>query len=244
VSRQRESKGSFEPLRAQLFVAPLVVLVAALPATARAAEVSGAITLTSQYIYRGQALSDGNPAVQAGIDIDFDSGWFAGAWGSSIEVNTPGGRLDTEFDYYLGYHFAVTPELETSLSLLRYSYPGQSDYFDYDYTELLLSATLHDRYSIEFGYSDSVYGFDAIGRHLELRSEWPLRNAWILSAGIGYNDIEDMGTSNYLYWDLGASARWSRFIFDLRWYDNETPRGIFSGRSAESQLVVSVSVGF
>ncbi len=229
----------------QLFRLILAVLLATVPIVGKAdAEWSGTVALASQYIYRGQDLSDGNPALQGNIDYAHDSGFFAGAWASTIDMANPGGRRDSEFDFYVGYNYAPDAPLDASLSLVRYTYPGQSGPRNYDFTEALLTATLHDRYSLEFGFSNSVYGWGANGRHLELRSDWPLKNAWVVSAGVGYNDIEAIGTSNYLYWDLGASARYSQFIADIRWYDNETPRGILSGLSAESQLVVTLSVAF
>lgn len=228
--------------RRRHLLAALLFCSASGPVTA--SELAGTVSLTSQYIYRGQALSDGNPALQAGIDYAHDSGFFAGIWASSVDLPNPVGRRDLEADYYLGYQYVADAPLSASLSVVRYTYPRQSGNRDYDFTEALLTAIVNDRYSIEFGFSNDIYGWDATGRHLELRGDWPLRNAWVVSAGLGYNDIEDQGTSNYLYWDVGASARYSRLTLDLRWYDNETPRGTFGWLSAESQLVATLSVAF
>jgi len=226
------------------FAALATVALASFGASAPGAELSGSITLASQYIYRGQALSDGNPALQAGIDYDHDSGFFAGAWASTVDLPNPTGRRDAELDYYAGYHYAPESSLSASLSLVRYTYPGQSGPIDYNYTEALAVLGWNDQYSLELGYTDSVYGFDAMGRHAELRGDWPLRNAWVVSAGLGYNDIEELGTTSYWYWDLGASARYSRLTVDLRWYDNDTPTGFLARLSAGSELVASLSVAF
>jgi len=211
---------------------------------AQGSELSGNVTLTTEYIYRGQALSDGNPAIQAGIDYDHDSGFFAGAWASTVDLPNPTGRRDAELDYYAGYHYAPESPLSTSVSLVRYTYPGQTGAIDYNYTEALVVVAWDDRYSIELGYTNSLYGFDAMGRHAELRGDWPLRNGWVVGAGLGYNDIADVGTSSYSYWDLGVSARFSRLTVDLRWYDNETPEGFLGRLSAGSNFVASLSVTF
>jgi uncharacterized protein (TIGR02001 family) len=202
------------------------------------------VTLASEYVYRGQALSDGNPALQAGVDYAHGSGLFAGAWASTVDLESAGGRRDVELDWYAGYHYAPEAPLDLALTIMRYTYPGQSTYADYDYTELIASATLLDRYSLEFGLSDDAYGRDATARHYELRADWPLRNAWVLSAGLGYNDLDDLATSNYWYWDAGASARFAWLTVDVRWYDNETPTGTLGYLSAGSQLVLSLSTGF
>jgi len=61
---------------------------------------------------------------------------------------------------------------------------------------------------------------------------------------VGYNDIEETGTTSYWYWDVGASARYSRLTVDLRWYDNEEIRGTLWRLSAGSRLVASLTVAF
>lgn len=227
-----------------LWVTWLLVAAMSGDPSANAGELSGIATLTSQYIYRGLASSDGHPALQAGLDFESDSGLFVGAWASTIDLPSPDGGRDMELDYYAGYEYASAKPVSVSLSLVRYSYPGSSADRSYDYTELLLGMSLNKRYSIELGYSDDLYGRDAIGRHVELRGDWPLRSAWVVNAGVGLNDLEDLGASRYLYWDVGASARFSWLTVDLRWYDNEDPGYYSAYLSAGSQFVVSLSASF
>ena len=58
------------------------VLVSLLsPGPAQAADVTGYVVLTSDYVYRGVTYSDGHIAGQTGADIAFDSGAYAGVWG-------------------------------------------------------------------------------------------------------------------------------------------------------------------
>ena len=217
-----------------------------LPLTAPAGELKGTVTLTSDYIYRGLSLSDGNPALQAGVDYALESGLFAGAWGSTIDLDGAAGDPDAELDLYLGYHVAPRPSLELALTLMRRTYPGQSNAYgyNYDYTEALASATLFEHYTLEFGYADDLYGTDEAGRHWELRGDWMQRSAWVLGAGLGYNDLGALDTSNYWYWDLGATARFAWLTVDLRWYDSESLDGYFAPLAAGSKLVLSLSSGF
>ena len=168
---------------------------------------SGLITLTSEYIYRGQALSDGNPALQAGLDYQHSSGWFAGAWASTVDLRSPFGRRDLELDYYLGYSHVFNVPLAVSATLIRYTYPGQTGSFDYDHNQWVVAATLRERLAFEFGYSDDIYGWNRIGRHVEVRAEQPFANAWVVSGGLGRNDLESLRAGKYLYWDVGVSAR-------------------------------------
>jgi uncharacterized protein (TIGR02001 family) len=216
------------------------------PIAAAAGELSGVVTLASQYVYRGQAVSDGNVAAQLGADYAHDSGFFAGAWGSTIDIENPFSERDTELDFYAGYHHATEGRLAFTGTLIRYTYPGQTSLLglEYDYTEALAAVTLDGRHSLEFGFADDLYGLGGSGRHWELRSEWPVASAWVLSAGIGRNDLSDYGGYRYLHWDLGASVRLARFTVDLRWYDNEKTGSAIGGVSAGSQLAAAVSLVF
>ena len=214
------------------------------PAAAVASEFTGIVSLTSEYIYRGLTRSDGNPAFQFGLDYEFDAGIFVGAWASTIDLQSAFGQRDKELDLYLGYHYESEAPLSATLTVLRYTYPGQTGSHSYDHNEVLVSTTWREQYSIELGYTNDLYGLGQIGRHWELRSEWPVANAWVISAALGRNDLSNIGVSRYLYWDVGASARFSRLVVDLRWYDNETPDGFAASISAGSQFVVSLSAAF
>ena len=214
------------------------------PAAAVASEFTGIASLTSEYIYRGLAQSDGNPAFQLGLDYEFDAGIFVGAWASTIDLQSALGQRDTELDLYLGYHYESEAPLSATITVLRYTYPGQTGSHSYNHNEVLVSTTWRERYSIELGYTNDLYGLGQIGRHWELRSEWPVANAWVISAALGRNDLSNIGVSRYLHWNVGASARFSRLVLDLRWYDNETPDGFAALISAGSQFVVSLSTAF
>lgn len=217
-----------------------VLVVLSATGSGAAAELSGAVTATSEYIYRGLAVSDGDPALQFELDVEFDSGFFGGLWASTVDIESPFSRRDRELDLYLGYHFEPAERVGFTGTLIRYTYPGQRG-FDYDYSEALAAVTLDGRYSIEFGYSDDLYGRGGTGRHWELRADWPLASAWVLSAGLGHNDLTDYRGTRYLHGDIGASARLGRLLLDLRWYDNEPVGSRIGGASAGSRLVVSLS---
>lgn len=226
----------------------LVAVIAAAchthPAVSLASEFSGIATLTSEYIYRGRAKSSGDPAIQLGIDYEHDSGLFAGLWGSTIDLQTRFGKRDVETDFYVGYHFASQAPLSFSATLLRYTFPGQTGAHSYDYNEVLVAATLYKHYSVEIAYTNDLNGLGRVGRHWELRTEWPVASAWVISAGLGQDDRTSRGVERFLHWDAGASARFSWLTVDLRYFDNERPDTLAADVSADSQLVISLSVAF
>lgn len=213
------------------------------PALATASELSGIATLTSEYIYRGRALSGDDPALQLGFDYDHDSGLFAGVWGSTIDLQSQSSERDTEVDYYVGYHFESQAPISISATLLRHTYPGQTG-TSYDYNEALVAATLFEHYSLEFAYTNDYYGFGEPARYWELRTEWPVASAWVASAGLGQVDRTSLGVERFLYWDAGASARFSWVTVDLRYFDHDRSDTRANGASSDSQLVISLSVAF
>ncbi len=68
--------------------------------TASAADLTGKITLTSNYIFRGLDQSNRSPAVQGGYDWSHDSGLYTGIWVSSVATGPEG---SIEVDGYFGY---------------------------------------------------------------------------------------------------------------------------------------------
>jgi len=59
--------------------------------------VTGSVAAVTDYRFRGVSLSGGNFAIQGGITLNHDSGFYLGTWSSSLE-NTPlYGEVETDF---------------------------------------------------------------------------------------------------------------------------------------------------
>ncbi len=73
----------------------LSVLLFTVEAQAQA-QVSGSLTLLSDYRFRGVSLSDGRPAAQLAVALDRADGWYAGAFVSSVRLEQrarPGAQM-------------------------------------------------------------------------------------------------------------------------------------------------------
>src|SRR3990170_7375763 len=68
---------------------------------APAITISGNVALTTDYRFRGVSLSAGDIALQGGIDVVHESGFYVGTWASSIQGGTPYGEV--ELDLYCGW---------------------------------------------------------------------------------------------------------------------------------------------
>jgi uncharacterized protein (TIGR02001 family) len=56
------------------------------------AQVSGSASLLSNYRYRGISLSNNDPAAQLAVAYDDASGWYGGAFASTVQIGYPASR--------------------------------------------------------------------------------------------------------------------------------------------------------
>lgn len=96
---------------------------------APAIKITGSAALVSDYRFRGFSQSGENAAVQAGITLNHESGFYVGTWGSSISF-----AGNAEVDLFAGYTKAVAPGVTVDVGLLYYLYPkkgaGNTDFFE------------------------------------------------------------------------------------------------------------------
>lgn len=211
-----------------------------------AADFGGYATLTSDYVKRGVTQSDGDPAVQLGVELNFENGFFLGTWGSSVDIsNGPAVQRDLEVNYYAGYGFDASNSWRLSASTVAYAYPGQSGRFDYDYTEYSLGASFDDRVWLEVAWSPDLYNSGRSTTNIDLYAEWPINSVWAIGGGAGHYDTSRLTGSSYKYWQLGvtASLRWA--AIDLRVHDTDQWVPIISTpERAKFRLVLKIQIPF
>jgi len=200
------------------------------PAPAPAPSLTGNISLTTNYKFRGQdqdmlgrndyAKTKGfKPAIQGGLDYAFgDSGFYVGSWNSS--VNWLKGN-SIEMDLYGGYKFKAGP-IDMDVGALTYIYPGNSVG---NTTELYLGATYANetfgsftaKYSHTvskdyFGYAGNKLGSGLKGQntgYLNLSYSKEIVPKVTLKAAVGFtnmsSDIRSLGYKSYVDYNVGAS---------------------------------------
>jgi uncharacterized protein (TIGR02001 family) len=103
--------------------------------------VSGAATLTSDYRFRGVSQSDESMAVQGGITLSHESGFYVGTWASNLSGWGTFGGANMELDLIAGYKFGVGEgTLDTGITW--YMYPSGADETDFAELYAKLSGTV------------------------------------------------------------------------------------------------------
>ncbi len=161
---------------------------------------SGNVSLTSDYIFRGISQTGGDMAVQGGFDYAHSSGFHAGTWGSNvgwIEDFQGYNSGNMEIDLYAGYGNSIGDTgLSYDVGAIRYMYPGKkaAAVTNADTSEIYGSLSWN-WVTVKYSYyvSDEVFGFaDADGSdYLDLSASY---------------DIGDTG--------LTVGAHWGTFNFD------------------------------
>ena len=237
--RDFRSKFMFRPL---LFGLAVVCIH---PDVTQAQELTIYGALTTDYVFRGVSNSNGQGAVQIGLDISSETGLFGGAWASTTDI-TAGGRDRTrEVDYYIGYVWHFDNEWSISGSVNRYTYPGADGNVDYDYTEYSAVMGIKDRFWVEIDHTNSVFGHDAAATNVEALGSWPLPASLSLSVGFGRYDVATFAGNAYSHWHIGVSRPIGWATVDLRYHDtSDVPELISRADLADQRVVLAISAAF
>lgn len=113
-------------MKKTLLTLAVALTLPALPSVALA-QFAFNVGAVSDYRYRGISQSRLKPAVQGGVDWSHASGFYVGAWASTIkwiEDANPGSSNKVEIDVYGGYKGEIVKDLAFDVGVLTYQYPG------------------------------------------------------------------------------------------------------------------------
>ena len=148
--RNQFDKGTIEMKKLSTVLTALAALTLSVPA-AQAAEVSGNVTLASDYSFRGWSQTSRDPAIQGGFDLGFESGLYVGTWASNVNfgASDSGDVASMEWDLYLGWSGEIADGIELDVQAIHFQYPGDTDL---NYQEVYVGLGLGD-FSLGVNYS-------------------------------------------------------------------------------------------
>ncbi len=118
-------------LAAASLAAPgLVMAQAAAPAETPEHTVTGNMTITTDYRFRGISQTFGagffkpGPAIQGGIDYSHSSGIYLGNWNSNVSGNTFPNGSNIEMDFYGGWKTTFADDFGLDIGTIYYLYPN------------------------------------------------------------------------------------------------------------------------
>ncbi|AMX01313.1 TorF family putative porin [Microbulbifer thermotolerans] len=118
------------------------------------ASFSANLGVVSDYKFRGISQTDGSPALQGGIDLEFDNGFYLGTWASQVDFAYGEDETDYEHDFYGGYAGEISETVSYDIGYAYYAYHGSD--WDEDYQEFFGSLSISDL-TLGFVYSDDYW---------------------------------------------------------------------------------------
>ncbi|WP_090142557.1 TorF family putative porin [Limnohabitans sp. DM1] len=178
--------------------------------TAPASSLSFNAGVVSDYRYRGISQSRLEPALQGGVDYADKSGFYVGAWGSSIKwikdagtlTDTAGVKGSVEVDLYGGYK-GTAGDVAYDVGFLRYEYVGNTlkdtGYANASTHEVygaltygLFTAKYSHAISNLFGNNDSKNSY-----YIDLSAALDLGDGYSLVPHVGYQKIKNWSEGSY-----------------------------------------------
>jgi uncharacterized protein (TIGR02001 family) len=191
---------------AAALIAPGVVLAQAAAEPASPHTLTANVGVVSDYLFRGISQSNGNPAIQGGVDYSHSSGLYAGTWLSSIAwvSDIQGGSYPTEIDVYGGYKGSFAEDFGYDLGVISYNYPGsgRTNGIASPNTVEIYSALSWKWFTAKYSYVVSKnfvgWGFtnasDSESRgsnYLELNFAYDLGDGWGVGAHVGHQKVKN-----------------------------------------------------
>lgn len=180
--------------------------------------------VVSDYRFRGLSQSARRPALQGGLDYAHKSGFYLGAWGSTISwikdttnaPNTTHGPV--EIDLYGGYKGSLFGPVSYDVGLLQYWYvgnnlktvPGFANANTLEVYGALSAGPVSFKYSHSltnlFGTVDSKSS-----GYADLSANFDLGKGWTLTPHIGHQRIANF--TSYTDYSLTIAKDWDGWVF-------------------------------
>ncbi len=199
-----------------------------------AQDVTGNVTLATDYVFRGVTQTDHGPAIQGGFDVGHGQ-FYAGSWASNVEF---GDGTNLELDLYAG----VTPSaagFDFDLGGIFYAYPGSPDGAgEQDFFEAFAGVSRSHGdfgWDAKLSWSPDFYLESGSAWYGELGASYLIAETFAVDARIGLSRFDDLTGADYEDYQIGASTSWIGVDWDLRWHHSELD---------DTRLVLSVSQAF
>ncbi len=182
-------------------------------------DVSMNVGLTSDYIFRGISQTQGDAAIQGGLDVAHESGLYIGTWASNVDF---GDSVDgnVEFDYYLGFANDIGENLSYDLGWIKYDYPGNSSL---NFSEYYGSFSAYG-FKVGAAYSDDFVGDDTT-LYSYVGYEYTLPYEIGLALQYGNYDFKQAtfasGEDSYNDWSIGLTKTLAGLDFGLTYTDTD-----------------------
>jgi uncharacterized protein (TIGR02001 family) len=214
------------------------------------AEVTGNMSLTSDYRFRGVSQTQNAPAVQGGIDYNHKSGLYVGNWNSSVSSQLYTNGAGVESDLYAGFKKEVYKDITLDVGSMNYFYPratnGTSTNFDTN--ELYAGVGYKDLVSVKYSHALSNYFGTANSKnssYMQADASVPLVGKLSAVAHVGRTDVNNSSSLNYTDYNAGLGYDLEGWNLAAKYYTNTSKgSGFTSANTVNGQKLYKNAVVF
>lgn len=208
------------------------------------------VTLASDYDFRGITRTAQDPALQAQVDYNTDSGWFIGGIATNVDFG-PAADVNYEVDLFTGIFKSFDNGWGYDVGLQYYAYPDEGDF---NYIEAYGTVS-YDVVLVGLWYSPDFGGDTTRGNteayYLQSWITIPLPSNFSLLGHAGYSAGDYWKApprSEYFDYYVGVGYKAGNFNLALKWVDGSdleaadgTPGDVLS---SEARVVFTIDTIF
>jgi uncharacterized protein (TIGR02001 family) len=203
---------------------------------------SGNVSLTSDYVFRGYTQTQSDPALQAGVTWALPSDFYVGAWGSNVDFN-PGDKSDLEVDLTAGYA-ATIDQFSYDVGVIYYAYPDARSGLNYDYWEGAVKLAYNFdslTWTAGFYYTPDNFGGTKDGAYITTGLKLPFSEGWMIDGNLGRAEVNPAYGADYFDWNVGLTYALPWFDANLRYTDTDNGA---CGNLCDERAVITLSKSF
>lgn len=210
------------------------------------AQLSGSLSVVSDYRYRGVSLSDERPAAQLGLTYDAAEGWYAGAFVSTVKLEGYETR-GVQAIGFAGHAWGMPSGLSLEVGA---DYAVVTATPRYDYAEVYAGFAFQN-VSGRLHFSPRYFGQDATAVYAELNLAQPLLDNVRLLGHVGVlnsaaNKYYGNPSGPLIDGAVGVGVDWQGFTLQVSWVGVNHSSGAYATNGIEhrSGVVASLSRSF
>ena len=215
---------------------------------------SGNVSLTSDYRYRGISQTQNSRAIQGGFDYSL-KGFYVGNWNSSVSSDLYKNGAGIESDVFGGYKLEVVKGVTVDVGSYNYFYQRAVTDANkkYDTNELFAGLTAgpigvkyNRTISNYFGIANSVGS-----QYYQAEANVPVYAGLVANGHVGRTKVNGNDTFNYTDYKVGATYGFKGYDIGAHYYTNKSfGSGVVAANTIDGQhlyknaVVLSASKSF
>jgi len=220
--------------------------------TTQAVTLSGNVGVVNDYLFRGISQTNEGMALQGGLTLTADSGFYLSGWGSNISF----GNGSLELDILAGWAGQLNEDWTADIGVMQYRYPNGDNATDqFNFVEAYSKFT-YKGLTLGLAFSSDYFGTD-VDQYFYYSADYSysINDSLSLMVHAGLNQFENNAEystflaagpvkgDNYLDWSIGVGTTVLGSALQLKYADTDISSSAECAL-CDGRIVVSLTKSF